>query len=222
MAKRFYSDFALSLSKKLYSVLYFGQVPVNPHESYCLERNSEFYDSIPDMSVTVTFIHKRDDGSVPPPVTIGLRDFYRACFDLSPLFTVVNYDAFFDVLLHLSGCSHFSYNEFVNSATASVIGCPNYPNGSKGRLFFCNYIVFSHILESVRRILGRPVLITSGYRCARLNSAVGGSKNSYHIRCRAVDIAVSPSEAASLEPLLVSRLKAKEFIVGPDYLHIAF
>lgn len=222
MARNFYSHFALSVSRKLYSVLHLRFIPDNPHESYCLARNSEFHDSVPDISVTVTFIHKGDDGSVPPPVTTSLRNFYCACFALSPLYTVDNYDAFFDVLLHLSGCSHFSYNEFVNSATASVIGCPNYPNGPKGRFFFCNYIVFSHILESVRRILGRPVLITSGYRCARLNSAVGGVKKSYHIRCRAVDIAVSPSEAASLEPLLVSRLKAKEFIVGPGYLHIAF
>lgn len=222
MANKFYSDFALSLSKRLYSVLNVRLVPDNPHESYCLDRNSEFYHSVPDMSVTVTFIHKGDDGSVPSPVTTSLRNFYCCCFVLSPLYTVDNYGSFFDVLLHLSGCSHFSYNEFVNSATASVIGCPNYPVGPKGRFFFCNYIVFSHILESVRRILGRPVLITSGYRCARLNSAVGGARKSYHTRYRAVDIAVSPSEAASLEPLLVSRLKAKEFIVGPDYLHVAF
>lgn len=222
MANKFYSDFALALSEELYSVLHSLLVPNNPHESYCLDRNSEFFNSIPDIRVTVTFIHKGDDGSVPPAVTISLRTFYCGCFTLSSLYTVDNYGAFFDVLLHLSGCSHFSYNEFVNSATASVIGCPNYPIGPKGRFFFCNYIVFSHILERVRSILGRPVLVTSGYRCSRLNSAVGGAKKSYHTRYRAVDIAVNSSEAASLESLLVARFKAKEFIVGHNYLHIAF
>lgn len=222
MSKKFYSDFAILLSKRLYDSLHGIDIPDSPCESYCYSRNYDFYRSIPDMDVTVTFIHRGADGTIPSPFTTTLRNFYLSCSSLVPLYTVVNYDSFFDVVLNLSGCSHFTYNEFVNSSTASIIGCLNYPVGSKGRIFFCNYIVFSHILESVRRTLGRPVLITSGYRCSRLNSAVGGAKNSYHTRYRAVDIAVSSSEAASLESLLVSRFKAKEFIVGSNYLHIAF
>lgn len=222
MSKISYSDFAVSLSEKLYSALHGNLTVPNPVESYCLDRNLEFYSSIPKMDITVTFIHKGDDGLVPSPIVTSLRNFYCCCVVLSPLSTVDNYGAFFDILLYLSGCSHFSYNEFVNSSTASVIGCPNYPIGPKGRFFFCNYIVFSHILEFARRILHRPLLITSGYRCNRLNIAVGGAKKSYHVRYRAVDIAVDSSEAASLEPLLVARFKAKEFIVGHKYLHIAF
>lgn len=222
MSKQFYSDFAISLSEKLYSVFHGYSTLGHALEPCCVDRNIEFYCSIPDIPVTITFLHKNKDGSVPPCFDTTLREFYSCCTALSFLYTVDNYEAFFNVLLHLSGCSHFTYNEFVNSPTASVIGCPNYPVGPKGRFFFCNYIVFSHILESVRRILGRPVLITSGYRCLRLNSAVGGAKRSYHVRYRAVDIAVNSSEAAALEPLLVSRFKAKEFIVGRDYLHIAF
>lgn len=222
MSKQFYSDFAISLSRKLYSILHGCSAPSHSLESYCLDRNSEFYFSIPNIDITVFFIHKDDSGSVPGAITTTLRNFYCACFKISSLYTVDNFGSFFNVVLYLSGCSHFTYNEFVNSPTASVIGCPNYPVGPKGRFLFCNYIVFSHVLERVRGILGRPVLITSGYRCSRLNSAVGGAKRSYHVRYRAVDIAVSPSEASLLQPLLVSRFKAKEFIVGRDYLHIAF
>lgn len=222
MTKKFYSDFSLSASKRLCAALHDYPLEIDPRESYCLERNHEFYRSIPDIEVTVTFIHKDKFGIVPPGVTTTLKKFYGACLIASSSYTVDNFDGFVDLALHLSGCSHFSYNEFVNSPTASVIGCCNYPIGSKGRLLFCNYIVFAHILEHVRRILSRPLLITSGYRCSRLNSAVGGAKKSYHTRYRAVDIAVNPSEAAALEPLLVSRFKAKEFIVGHDYLHIAF
>lgn len=222
MSKNSSFDFAISVSRKLYSVLHGYTIPRYDLEPYCVDRNMEFFLSIPDIPVTITFIHKNEDGNIPPSFNTTLRSFYSCCTALSFLYTVDNYVSFFDVLLHLSGCTHFTYNEFVNSSTASVIGCPNRPVGPKGRFFFCNYIVFSHVLESVRRVLGRPLLITSGYRCARLNSAVGGAKNSYHTRYRAVDIAVSSSEAALLEPLLVSRFKAKEFIVGPDYLHIAF
>lgn len=222
MANKFYSDFSVLLSERLYSSLHGYTVSDNPVEISCLDRNLGFYLAIPEIDVVVTFIHEDSNGAVPPSITTSLRNFYCCCVKLSSLYTVDNYGLFFDVLLQLSGCSHFSYNEFINSPTASVIGCCNVPVGPKGRIFFCNYIVFSHILESVRRILHRPVLITSGYRCARLNSAVGGAKNSYHTRYRAVDIAVTPSEASSLQPLLTSRFEAKEFIVGSDYLHIAF
>lgn len=222
MDKNFYSHFSLSLSKRLYAALHGNSAPSHALEPYCVDRNIEFYLSIPDIPVTITFLHKNEDGSVPPCFNTTLKNFYSCCTALSFLYTIDNYDAFFDVLLHLSGCSHFSYNEFVNSPTASFIGCCNYPIGPKGRFFFCNYIVFAHILEYVRRILSRPLLITSGYRCSRLNSAVGGAKKSYHVRYRAVDIAVNSSEASALESLLVSRFKAKEFIVGRNYLHIAF
>lgn len=222
MTKKSYSDFSLAVSKRLYAALHGYLRQEDPHEFYCLERNHEFFLSIPDIDVTVSFIHKDDTGFVPPSITTTLKELYRACFIASSSYTVDNFDYFFNLALHFSGCSHFSYNEFVNSPTASVIGCCNYPIGSKGRFFFCNYIVFAHILEHVRRTLSRPLLITSGYRCSRLNSAVGGARKSYHTRYRAVDIAVNPSEAALLEPLLVSRFKAKEFIVGHNYLHIAF
>ena len=222
MSKISYSDFAVSVSERLYAALTFHPRAALPEELYCFDRNFEFYSAIPNISITVSFIHKGNCGSVPGSMTVTLRDFYCACFKLSSFYTVDTFGSFFDVVLYLSGCTHFSYNEFVNSSSASLIGCPNYPIGLKGRFFFCNYIVFSHILERVRSILGRPVLITSGYRCFRLNSAVGGAKKSYHIRYRAVDIAVNPSEAASLESLLVARFKAKEFIVGHNYLHIAF
>lgn len=44
------------------------------------------------------------------------------------------------------------------------------------------------ILEPLRKMLGRPVRINSGYRSARLNKEVGGVPNSYHLTGRAADI----------------------------------
>lgn len=41
--------------------------------------------------------------------------------------------------------------------------------------------------ENVRKIINCPMIITSGYRCAALNKAVGGSKTSQHLKCEAVD-----------------------------------
>ena len=44
------------------------------------------------------------------------------------------------------------------------------------------------VLEPLRKMLGHPVRINSGYRSARLNKEVGGVPNSYHMTGRAADI----------------------------------
>lgn len=47
------------------------------------------------------------------------------------------------------------------------------------------------ILQKVRDRFGAAVTINSGYRTAAHNAAVGGASNSYHVKGRAADIAVS-------------------------------
>ena len=46
------------------------------------------------------------------------------------------------------------------------------------------------LLEIVRSHFGKPVGITSGYRCEAHNKAVGGAKNSQHCQGIAADITV--------------------------------
>ena len=36
-------------------------------------------------------------------------------------------------------------------------------------------------MEAVRAILGHPIIVTSGYRCAAVNAAVGGSGEAYNL-----------------------------------------
>ena len=45
-------------------------------------------------------------------------------------------------------------------------------------------------LEELRGIVGRPIWVNSGFRCAPKNRAVGGSRNSQHLTGRAADIAI--------------------------------
>ena len=49
-------------------------------------------------------------------------------------------------------------------------------------------------LERLRRLWGKPIVITSGYRCEKHNLAVGGVRGSQHTLGKAVDIAVKPIE----------------------------
>jgi len=46
------------------------------------------------------------------------------------------------------------------------------------------------ILEELRNFLGKPVIITSAYRCIEHNRAIGGVPGSAHIRGYAVDVKV--------------------------------
>lgn len=55
------------------------------------------------------------------------------------------------------------------------------------------------ILDILRETVGKPVIITSGYRTPEHNKKVGGAKYSYHMRGMAADIRVSgmsPKEVA--------------------------
>ena len=65
------------------------------------------------------------------------------------------------------------------------------------------------LLQCIREHFGKPVYITSGYRTAAHNAAVGGSKSSQHLLGRAADFHVEgvpvAAVAAYAETLLPSR-----------------
>lgn len=50
------------------------------------------------------------------------------------------------------------------------------------------------LLQCIREHFGKPVTITSGYRTAAHNTAVGGAKSSQHLLGRAADIQVQDTD----------------------------
>ena len=46
----------------------------------------------------------------------------------------------------------------------------------------------ANVLDKLRSEWGRPIIVTSGYRCKELNAAVGGARNSQHLKGQAADI----------------------------------
>lgn len=85
---------------------------------------------------------------------------------------------------------HFQLGEFVRSGTATRLGIDNMP-GAEAIASLRALCV--NVLEPLRQRYGR-IIITSGYRCPRLNKAVGGAQQSQHMRGEAADIYIASSE----------------------------
>ncbi len=78
---------------------------------------------------------------------------------------------------------HFLLREFTRSDTAKRLGIINSPNAAQTE----NLKQLAFKLEEVRKLLGHPVIITSGFRSPALNRAVGGSTTSDHSHGLAAD-----------------------------------
>lgn len=66
---------------------------------------------------------------------------------------------------------HFTLDEFLVSETAARLGIDNTPTPE----VLSNLTRLATVLEDVRARLGKPIIITSGYRSPELNKAVPGS-----------------------------------------------
>lgn len=83
---------------------------------------------------------------------------------------------------------HFTLEEFTRSATARRLNIDNTPGAAD---IAAMRALCRAILEPVRlHFGGKPVRITSGYRCPRLNKAVGSSWRSQHRKGEAVDFEI--------------------------------
>jgi len=56
-------------------------------------------------------------------------------------------------------------------------------------------------LEAFRSAVGKPVIVTSAYRCPGHNAVIGGAKNSEHMKGQAADIKVAGLTPARLEAI---------------------
>ena len=82
---------------------------------------------------------------------------------------------------------HFTIEELYASNTAKKLGIDNKPSVQKmiNLVYLCAYV-----LEPLRVAMGEPIKIGSGYRCEKLNKAVGGVYNSQHLKGQAADLCI--------------------------------
>lgn len=86
---------------------------------------------------------------------------------------------------------HFKIYEFLHSDVAEKHQVSNYPSVEEFQTVLQNIIALvDNILDPLRERVGRPIIITSGYRSKRVNELVGGSIFSQHMKGKAADIYV--------------------------------
>lgn len=80
-----------------------------------------------------------------------------------------------------------------------------------------NLVILAKQLEVLRKHLGQPITITSGFRSKEHNEKIGGATNSFHILGMAADIQVKnvkPVDVAKAIELLIKEGKMKEGGIG--------
>ena len=106
---------------------------------------------------------------------------------------------------------HFTIEELTASQAAGRYGLDNTPPPEMVAALKRT----ADLLEEVRALLGKPVLVSSGYRSPSVNRAVGGAANSAHMLGCAADFS-SPSFGS---PLDICRAIARSDIAFDQVIH---
>ena len=120
---------------------------------------------------------------------------------------------------------HFTLEEMTASETARKMHIDNTPPAAA---ILNLKILCTQLLEPARRRFGRPLPITSGYRCQKLNRSVGGQPNSYHLRGMAADIRISDFQSAKRLAELLNEQQLCDLVLvecsraGGQWLHVQF
>lgn len=121
---------------------------------------------------------------------------------------------------------YFTIEELSASTEARRMGIDNTPT-PETRANLATLV--EAVLDPLREKYGRPIHVSSGYRCPRLNKAVGGSTTSQHVKGEAADIYVTrPREMAELFALIYYMLPYDQLIwergtdEAPAWIHVSY
>lgn len=112
--------------------------------------------------------------------------------------------------------------ELAKSSTADKLGIYNTPT-TEVSVALSNLV--THVLDPLREMYGKAITVNSGYRCSKLNAAVGGAKTSQHMRGEAADItAGSKTENKKLFELIRDNLPFDQLIDESNYswVHVSY
>jgi hypothetical protein len=123
--------------------------------------------------------------------------------------------------------TNLSLAEVTRSETAKRRGISNMPTPEHIENFKKLAI---NIFQPIREHFGKPILISSGYRSAELNKAIGGSLSSQHCSGEAIDIDMDGTDItnAQIFNYIKDNLNFDQMIwefgtdANPDWVHVSF
>lgn len=120
---------------------------------------------------------------------------------------------------------YFTMSELTSSPTARRKGIDNTPNGVQRAALTA---LVTNILDPLREAYGKPIVVTSGFRCPRLNRAVGGVAKSQHMKGEAADIRTlsdRPSDNRKLFDLIIKLGLPYDQCIdeyGYNWIHVSY
>ena len=93
---------------------------------------------------------------------------------------------------------HFKLQEFTRSETAKRLNIDNNP----GEIELANLKRLANEMEKIRKLFGKPIIITSGFRARKLNQAIGSKNSSRHILGLACDFFIHGLEIKEIVQII--------------------
>jgi hypothetical protein len=123
--------------------------------------------------------------------------------------------------------TNLSLAEVTRSETAKRRGISNMPTPEHIENFKKLAV---NIFQPIREHFGKPIIISSGYRSAELNKAIGGSLSSQHCSGEAIDIDMDGTDItnAQIFNYIKDNLNFDQMIwefgtdTNPDWVHVSF
>lgn len=117
----------------------------------------------------------------------------------------------------------FDLGEFCDSPTAQKHGIFLHP--SPAQVESLRLLVF-HVLDPLRRLIARPLNVTSGFRTPELNQLIGGAVVSMHLEGKAADVKCSLPARELLKVLTSNGIEVDQAIGYSSnlggHLHLAW
>ena len=120
---------------------------------------------------------------------------------------------------------YFTIKELVKSTTAIKRHIDNTPSKEVERSLTA---LVEKVLDPLREAYGKPIIVTSGYRCPKLNAIVGSTPSSQHVKGEAADIKSvqdTPEENKKLFDLIVKLKLPFDQLINEhnyDWVHVSF
>jgi len=116
----------------------------------------------------------------------------------------------------------FYYEDFEDSLKAKELKIDNLIQSEKIR--FAVRLLVLNLLQPLRNKIHRPLVLNSGYRCPALNKAVGGEKDSQHLKGEAADICCNDAMDVLLLAQKIFRysIPFDQMILHDSFLHLSF